>query len=685
MKELREQGASESELDAVLMTIPEDFRPRRVTPSEKAVKANKQQFLDEAVQESAEKQRKVEDTHVIRKLKADIGRDLATLKKDDPGRKALKAQLEVLADVGDAAKMDPEKLAGKLAYAKQKATLKAELASLPKGSDGRKAEIKATLGDLANNKPSTVIERLQKAYDAKKGSDGQALDAGVRYELKDALAALKNGGRGLSVAKRTVLISISMTVLGSKAPTPMTLYGMFNMPGKNSENWTKKLKDANADNAGSALDAVGGVTAAGSSTASGAKVIASQTGNKAVGGQSHYDGGKKVIDSTGSAQQGGDILSTVSELTSIGSQLAEFASVAKAVKDGDPAEVYTATDKIVDGVQSLGASLIALGKDATLLAGDFGGAGLATELAGSALPVFDIAAGALGLIKHGTDLYEASKRVKGQGSRINKATEEGSEHLALAIGQFKLRGGELITYNSVALAAHSLKIVGGAITLSGIGAVVGQPIKYAGVVVSGVNSAGLALRDAYKTGKAQEGRAADMLALPGSAEKLMKHDPKHGVQALIREARKGNKVALAELKGYNVTERILAESSDQALRTMMLRQLKLKEDEETIGQQVKGGLESFKESWNEDSGYQVDVLAKVKNKLNYGGKGDRGAGWKLKMRIGIGVDVVASTADVHKMLIAMSDQERKDFGITEEEVLATRSQIERETNSRRAG
>ena len=682
-QELRAQGASESELDAVLMTIPEEYRPRRVTPSEKAVKANKQQFLEEAVQERAQQQRKAADIQVIRKLKADLGRDMATLAKDDPQRAALKAQLAVIDDieVKAAAKMDPAKLAGKLDYAKKKSTLKAELAALPKGSDNRKAEIKATLGDLANNKPSKVAERLERAYKDKKGADGQALDEGTRSMLKDALAAVKNGGRNLSHAKKLALIDLCVTVLGSKAPRPMTLHNMLTMPGKNADEWVKKLKDENADKAGTALDAASKVTEAGAVTARGAKVIASETGNEAVGGASHFADGRKVIDSTGSAQQGGDILGTVSALTSIGSQLTEFASLAKAVKDGDPAEQAAATDKIVDGAQSLAASLIQLGKEAALLAGDFGGAGLATEMAATALPALDIAAGTLNLIKHGTDLYAASKRVKGQGARINKASAAGAAHMALAIGQFKLRGAELIAHNSVALAADSLTIIGGAITLSGIGAVVGQPIKYAGMVVSLVNKAGLALRDAYMTGKSQEARAADMLALPGSAEKLMRHDPKHGVQVLIREARVGNTVAVAELKSYGVNDRMLAESADKSLRELMLNQLKLKEDAETASEQVKGGYEAAKDWWHEDTGYQVDVLVKVKNKLNYGGKKDRGMAWKIKARLG--GDVVESTADVHKILVAMSDDERKALGITQEEVLATRTQLEREMSQRR--
>ncbi len=682
-RELRAQGASEDELDAVLMTIPEEYRPRRVTPSEKAVKANKEQFLAEAVQETAQQQRKAADIQAIRKLKADLGRDLANLEKDDPQRVALKAQLKAIEDieVKDAAKMDPAKLAGKLGYAKQKAALKVEMAALPKGSAGRKAEIKATLGDLANNKPSTVVERLEKVYKDKKGADGQPLDDAVRSMLKDALTAIKDGGRGLSYAKKLTLIDICITVLGSKAPRPITLHNMLTMPGKNADEWVKKLKDENADKAGTALDAASEVTEAGAVTARGAKVIASETGNEAVGGASHFADGRKVIDSTGSAQQGGDILGTVSALTSIGSQLTEFASLAKAVKDGDPAEQAAATDKIVDGAQGLAASLIQLGKEAALLAGDFGGAGLATELGATALPGLDIAAGTLNLIKHGTDLYEASRRVKGQGARINKASAAGAAHMALAIGQFKLRGAELIAHNSVALAADSLTIVGGAITLSGIGAVVGQPIKWAGMVVSLVNKAGLALRDAYMTGKSQEARAADMLALPGSAEKLMRHDPKHGVQTLIREARAGNTVAVAELKSYGVDDRMLAGSSDKSLRAYMLNQLKLKEDAETAGEQVKSGFSAAKEWWHEDTGYQVDVLVKVKNKLNYGGKKDRGMAWKIKARLG--GDVVESTADIHKILAAMSDAERKALGITEEEVLATRTQFERERSPRR--
>ncbi len=437
------------------------------------------------------------------------------------------------------------------------------------------------------------------------------------------------------------------------------------------------------------MDIIGGVSSVGSGMASGVKVltgssIGKHTGNEflneTISGKSHMSGGKKIIDQTGTAQDGADILSEAGGLMSLGSQITEFVSLAKALENGDPAEQQKAYNDIIDGVFGVGKNLYSLGSSATKLAGDFGGPSLATVLAGNVLPIFDIASGALSLIQHGNELREAAARLKGQGSRIKKLTEEGAEHLALAIGQFKRQGAALVTNSAIAMAADSLKIVGGAITLSGIGAVVGQPVKLAGTILSGVNKAGMSLYTAFKTGTAQEGRAGDMLALPGSAEKLMSHDPKHASQALIREARAGNEHALNELASYGISKRVLDGSSDRSLRKLMLSQLKLKEDGKTVGENIKQGVKGVGEFLHKDTSYQVKVLADIKNKLNYGGRSDRGKAWKAKMMVG--GDIEDSTTSLRRILTQMGPEGRKKFGITDEEYAATRTQEERERDQK---
>src|SRR6185437_14866724 len=107
---------------------------------------------------------------------------------------------------------------------------------------------------------------------------------------------------------------------------------------KNSEAWEKKLENTNADHAGTALDAVGGVADAGAKGALGAKEIAHLAGNDAVAGEKHTADGKIVVDQVGTAQQGGDTLGAIADLTALGSQLASAASITKAYQEGDPAE-----------------------------------------------------------------------------------------------------------------------------------------------------------------------------------------------------------------------------------------------------------------------------------------------------------------------------------------------------------
>jgi hypothetical protein len=66
--------------------------------------------------------------------------------------------------------------------------------------------------------------------------------------------------------------------------------------------------------------------------------------------------------------------------------------------------------------------------------------------------------------------------------------------------------------------------------------------------------------------------------------------------------------------------------------------------------------------------------------VNLGGKGGRGVGWKLKMRM-FG-DVADSTAGMHKFLQSLSDEDRVKLGLSEDEVKRmieeTRTQFERE-------
>jgi hypothetical protein len=742
--EIQTTGKSDINPDDALLVIPEEYRPRRITPSEKAVKANKQTFLDDDAMARAEKQRKVEDVHAVRVMKAQIGMELKGLSPTDLRAYALKAQFEALTELGgpaDIAKLDPGAVQEKL----QAATLKGKLKGLeaqdktpwPEGElkklkderaakkeEARKlklalkipkvkglaaAKLKTVTAELEGldskikkgprNPERDVIEaELAKIKERKKqkaeiiekletASKDKKHDAETRDLLTQLIAWIKGKGAPEGAMKIVAVASTGVEVLGDQYKD--VLLEMLNMKGKNEQNWANKLKDTNADTAGGVLGGIGTVATLGGTASSGVKTLTGSsvgklTGNvfhnETVSGNSHMSGGRKIITQTGTAQDSADILGAAGGLLSLGNQITEFVSLAKALENGDPAEQQHAYNEIIDGVFSVGKNIYSLGSSATKLAGDFGGATLATELAGNILPIFDIASGALSLVQHGMELSEAASRIKGQAGRIKEATTEGAEHLALAMGQFKRQGAALVTSSSIAMAADSLKIVGGAITLSGIGAVVGQPVKLAGTVLSGVNKAGMALYAAFKTGTGQEARAADMLALPGSAEKLMSHDPKHASQALIREARGGSKVALDELASYGISKYVLDGSSDRALRKLMLSQLKLKEDGKTVGESVKQGVKGVGDWLHQDTSDQVKVLADIKNKLNYGGRSDRGRGWKAKMLIG--GDPQTSTASLRRILTEMGPEGRKKFGITDEEYAATRTQEERELDKR---
>ncbi len=129
--EIQTTGKSDINPDDALLAIPEEYRPRRITPSEKAVKANKQTFLEDDVMTRAEKQRKAEDIHAVRVMKAQIGMELKSLSPTSLEAYSLKAQFEALTELGgpgDIAKLDPGVVQEKL----ETATLKGKLKGLEK-------------------------------------------------------------------------------------------------------------------------------------------------------------------------------------------------------------------------------------------------------------------------------------------------------------------------------------------------------------------------------------------------------------------------------------------------------------------------------------------------------------------------------------------------------------------------
>src|SRR5262249_32613217 len=152
---------------------------------------------------------------------------------------------------------------------------------------------------------------------------------------------------------------------------------------------------------------------------------------------------------------------------------------------------------------------------------DFGGADMATQMAAEVTPGVDLAADTLLLIHHSVELGEAATRLRSQGKHKRAARAAHAEHLALGIGQFKKQNTAVAVGSGVDILADVIKITGAAISLSGIGVIVGHPLKAIGITVALLNKAGMGLYDASKTGEQQRARAGHMLGVEGSAEKLM--------------------------------------------------------------------------------------------------------------------------------------------------------------------
>jgi hypothetical protein len=680
--------------DSTDTSLEELFKPETeadLTPEQKAVRANKAVFLEEDIELAAQEQRKIKHVHEgVRERKAELGHEAREVKEGSLERSAIKAKLKVLED-SDLAKLTPEAQETKLKKAALKGekkhwTEKSKKGTLlgknvpwkeqPQSHEKKRAElekqlIQEELDEIARpakelkNEKAELKEKLEKVE--KKSKKGTVL--GKRVPLLEQLTPEQE--EAARVAKLLLKSRLAEVKKEQKALKP----------AKQSDEWKKKIGDKWGDTAASGLAGGSGVAKIGSAAALGSKEIGHLTGNTGVAGSSTMAGGHQVITQVGTATQGAVVESEVAGLLSLGSDLAKFSSIANAIQEGDEAEQLQAKLDAIDLGYSLGSRLMALGRGATAMAGDFGGAELATTIVADALPGIDIASAALQLIMHGQQLYDAADRLKSQGNHIKQAETEGHTHLAKAIGQFKEENTALAVSSGVNMVADVLKITGAAISLSGVGIMVGHPIKYVGVAVSVLNKGAMATRGAVRTGKAQQAREANILGQKGSEGKLLRHDPKHAIQTLINEARKGEgsagELALKELKALGIDEKTLAGSSDKSLRKLALGRMGVKEDAKTLGQSLKEGKEGAKAWYHEDTGKQVKVLKEVKNKLNYGGEGERGALWTAKMRLLGGYDP-ESTASIHKILQSMTPEERGRLGITDEEVDATATRFERD-------
>jgi hypothetical protein len=675
-------------------SLEELFKPETeadLTPEQKAVRANKAVFLEEDMAQAAQEQRKIKHVHEgVRERKAELGHEVREGKKGSPERSATKAKLKVLEDA-EIAKLTPEGQEAKL----KKAALKGEkkhwtekskkgtllgknvpwMEQLPTHEKKRaaleKQLIQEELDEIARpakelkKKKAELTETLEKVE--KKSKKGKVLGKSVPL-MEQLTPEQEEAARVAKLLLKSRLAEIKKEQKALK-------------PAKQSDEWKKKLNDKTGDDVASALSGGSGVAKIGAAAALKSKTIANLTGNTGVAGSTATIGGQHVITQVGTATQGAIIESEVAGLLALGADLAKFSSIANAIQEGDEAEQLQAKLDAIDLGYSLGARLLALGRGATAMAGDFGGAELATTMAADVLPGIDIASGGLQLIMHGQQLYDAADRLKSQGKHIKQAKAEGHTHLAKAIGQFKEENTATAVSSGVNMVADVLKITGAALTLGGITAVAGQPVKYVGVAVSLLNKGAMATRGTVRAGKGQQAREANILGQKGSEGKLLRHDPKHAIQALINEARNGEgtarELALKELKSLRIDEKTLAGSSDKSLRKLALGQMGVKEDAKTIGQSLKGGVEGAKEWYHADTGKQVETLKQVKNKLNYGGEGERGPLWTAKMRLLGGYDQ-ESMASIHKILQSMSKEEREKLGITDQEVEATATQFERD-------
>jgi len=608
---LPEEAAEQRANELAFSHLPEDWRPRNITPAERQRRKNEATFAEESMATSQTEQ------------------DKTTLTDQGAGRMATKEQREAEHKVALGQVQDPEEIKRRQAQHKEdKEARTARKKALRDGWEKHDKEDEAKFDALLKK-----MDKNQKAAAKKLREDMIAKRKKQRMLaiFQEEVSHYPEEERNAKVADYAKLKGISLDPLGVGD------------------------SDTAASGLGGASTAIGlGGTVAGSlsSVSEGLQKLGKSGISSSIVGTSTSTpdfvtlptGVKEQVEPTvgGTANQGGDILGAASDLTGFGTQIASLVSGFKRAKGGNPAQQLQADDDIVDNVQNLGQTTTSLGADALNLMEGFGSSALAMQAA-AVLPMVDLVMNIQRLIQDGVKVYDNAKRAKAQGKLKDLAEEIGRDTMHLGLQLSYGRGVHLAAHYIVDAIATGLAALGNIVALAGVTYAVGHGISIAAKAVGGANKAARTVADSYLAGKTLESRRNAQLAKPGSSEALIRHDPKHATQTFIDRARDGDPLALKTLESFGITPDVLERSDDPSLRSAMLSKLELSENPQTISgkaasalksgwKTVKSVATSIKNTFGPKE-TELEDLLKVKNELNYGGKNDRDWRWKAKQRL----------------------------------------------------
>ncbi len=418
----------------------------------------------------------------------------------------------------------------------------------------------------------------------------------------------------------------------------------------------KELDLSGAEDASKYSGLAGSVTGFSGSVAGSSKPIAKlvNPGDRATIGATSGSGNDTRIVEVGNAAKGVDVIGGITDMANIAKNVsglvANIKTLTSSKKTGaNAAQRELAGNELVDGFLDFGQTLLTTAQRGEKLAGSFGGADMANSMTHQ-IPILGIVTSLIGLIQTTKNMIEQCYRVHKERQLYNKAVSSKDFVYMASLGHLRNRDIQLVASTTVELIVLGLKVAGNAATLSGIGATVGVPLNLAATALGGANSVAHMLADSYKAGLVQEnrkqfkdaGKTGDQAA--GAASVLIAEDVKHAAQTLIHKARKftddpvkhaRDELAYKAVKLYGITEAMLADASipDKDLRALIVHKLQESEDPETLGEKLKGVLlkiKSLPAKAKELGGKPtvVRLIAEVKNFLNYGGKEDRGRGWR---------------------------------------------------------
>ncbi|MDB5082042.1 MAG: hypothetical protein JWP00_3966 [Chloroflexi bacterium] len=408
---------------------------------------------------------------------------------------------------------------------------------------------------------------------------------------------------------------------------------------------------------------IGGATGFAGTVASSSKSMAKvvNPGDKGTIGVTSGSGDNTRIVEVGNAAKGSDVIGGITSLASIAQDVSgivgniQILTSSKKTGANSP-QRKIAGDKLVDGFLDFGKTLVTTAQTGERMAASFGDAAMANSMIYDQVPILGIVTSIIGLVQTARKMIEQCYRVHKERQLVNEAEKAKDAVYKASLGHLRNRDIQLVANSSVELIVLGLKVAGNAATLSGIGATVGVPLNAAATALGLANKVAHTLADSYKAGLVQENRKQFKDAggkgnqAAGAASVLIAEDVKHASQTLVSLARKFTKdpvkyardeMAFKAVKLYGITEKMLADESipDKDLRALIVHHLQESEDPETLGEQIKNVLlkiQTLPAKVKELGGKPtaVRLMAAIKNHLKYGGKNDRGKGWRFGQFVG---------------------------------------------------